>query len=312
MSSLRLIEDTSEIVDVLHEVKGASNEAIHVCFGCFLVCDFAMFPFSFVTATGLSHVDAPNQESSMNANPYKAAALELDLGLQGRQPNKQAATKPVTTKPVMTDASRSLTQSPEVAVARRCARRGRHERRHNAVNWAMLPTMNFAEANETAEPVNALEELLHRLATDGVVCPGRPKGVYADIATGEYRFRLYAVTDAAVTDEYSDDKASDDRTHDPASGSVSGSAFSSVEVTPNLWLILKPLANSYLPIGTQLIMQEASLLNSEPVLRWATSPTCLYTQVYGNWQEKFTVDVWLPTAGKISLPPLMFASVGDC
>lgn len=257
-----------------------------------------MFPFSFVTANGLSHVNAPNQDSPMNANSYKAAALEL--GLQVRQPAKQMVPMPITT-----DVRRSLTQSTAAAVVRRRGLRGRHERRHKAVRWAMLPTMlptmNFSEVNETTEPVNALAELLHRLATDGVVCPGQPKGVYADIVMGEYRFRLYAVTDAAVTAEYSDDGA-----FGSSSGSSSGSAFDSAEISPNLLLILKPVASSYLPIGTQLVVQEDNLLNSEPVLRWATSPTCLSTQVYGNWQAQFTVDVWLPTAGKISLPPLTF------
>lgn len=252
-----------------------------------------MFPFSFVIANGLSDVDAPHQDSPMNANPDTAAALGLDLDLRLRQPAKQIASMPVTT-----NTRRPLTKSSEAAVMHRRARRGRHERRYKAVSWAVLPTMNFSEVNEPAEPVNALEELLHRLSTDSVVCPSRPKGVYADIATGEYCFRLYAVTDAVVTAEHGDDRAYD-------------SAFGSAEMTPNLLLILKPLANSYLPIGTQLIVQENNLLNSEPVLSWATSPTCLHTQVYGNWQDQFTVDVWLPTAAKISLPPLTFESAQD-
>lgn len=104
------------------------------------------------------------------------------------------------------------------------------------------------------------------------------RGVYADISILEYQLRLQALADIQ--------SASDKELH--------------------LLLVLSPLSNSYIPIGTALTIAEKNLLSSESHLRWASQPACLYTQVFGEWEKKFTVQISLPNALPKALPALTF------
>ncbi|MEL6490888.1 MAG: hypothetical protein AAFQ95_13090, partial [Cyanobacteria bacterium J06621_3] len=105
-------------------------------------------------------------------------------------------------------------------------------------------------------------------------------GVYADFRMGEYCLRLQALTWPEAT---------------------------LIDRELSLLLLLTPRANSYLPIGSALSVTEDNLLHSGQTLCWASHPTCLYTQIFGDWEKQFSVRVSLPNAVSLVLPSLTFA-----
>jgi hypothetical protein len=130
-------------------------------------------------------------------------------------------------------------------------------------------------------PDEELAALIRRFDPNEVMFPPETSGVYIDLSIAEYKLRLYALTWIAT----------------PAA-ELEGLG---------LFLILGPVQGSYLPIGTRLTVKENNLLLTEPNLRWTAYPTYLYTQVFGLWEEKLTVEVLLPNTCPFALPPLNFA-----
>lgn len=130
-----------------------------------------------------------------------------------------------------------------------------------------------------ASPSKELSRLLKRFTAGDIDLPPTATGVYADVAITEYKLRLYALVWAVEA---------------------------LLEPELSLFLILGPIQGSYLPMDTQLTVKENNLLLTEQTLRWTSAPTYLYTQVFGSWEEKFTVEIALPYARPFSLPPLTF------
>lgn len=127
--------------------------------------------------------------------------------------------------------------------------------------------------------LSQLSELLNRFSATDIAFPAKTSGLYTDLAIAEYSLRLYALVWATE-------------------------ALSESELS--LFLMLEPIEGSYLPLGTRLTVKENNLLLAEPNLRWTNFPTYLYTQVFGSWEEKFTVEILLPNARPFELPPLTF------
>lgn len=75
----------------------------------------------------------------------------------------------------------------------------------------------------------------------------------------------------------------------------------------SLFLVLGPIAGSYLPMGSQLSVKENNLLMADQTLQWMSNPSYLYTQVFGSWDKKFTVEILLPQTRSFVLPPLTFS-----
>ena len=132
-----------------------------------------------------------------------------------------------------------------------------------------------------------LAALLIRLDFSDDAFPTEPYGSYLNISAGEYKFRLYA---RAWEEETSFQEDLDD-----------------IDVENQLYLILQPINGSYLPVGTELHVQEANLLTSEQRLSWNSQPTYLYVRAFGEWAARFSVKVHLPNAQPIELPPLRVA-----
>ena len=133
-----------------------------------------------------------------------------------------------------------------------------------------------AASEDASEELKALRS---RLEGGDLVIDPDASGLYTDFSITEYKLRLYALiwaVDASETSELS------------------------------LVLILGPIAGSYLPMGTQISVKEKNLLVAEQNLRWTSNPTYLYTQVFGSWEEQFTVEIFLPSARPFSLSPLVF------
>lgn len=108
---------------------------------------------------------------------------------------------------------------------------------------------------------------------ENVIFPEETSGVYTDITIAEHQLRVYAMVHSAAP---------------PLS----------------LFLILGSLKGSYLPMGSRLTVNEQNLLLSEQVLHWTEHSTYLYTQVFGNWEEKFTIEIVLPNKHPKVLAPL--------
>lgn len=115
---------------------------------------------------------------------------------------------------------------------------------------------------------------------DNVVFPDDTSGVYADLSIAEYKLRVYAMMHLAP--------------------------LNPGEVDASLFLVLGSLKGSYLPVGSRLTVTEKSLLLTEPGLHWTEHSTYVYTQVFGDWQEKFTIEIGLPNARPKVLSPLTF------
>jgi len=135
----------------------------------------------------------------------------------------------------------------------------------------------------TWRPLTAasLTDVVARFRNTEIICKEDARGVVADISAAEHRLQLSAL---AWTED-----------------------ILPVESALSLLLVLSPIENSYLPIDTELTVTENNLLHSGQNLRWANNPTCLYTQVFGDWEKQFTVQVTLPSGAGVALPPLAFS-----
>jgi len=229
-----------------------------------------MFPFSFLTASS----QPLKPLSSRLLADEKLPSAPVSQPPFSSQPQKQPASQPL---PKSVPRSKSQVQQRLDTLAKRVSapavsRRNRHQQMKQSMTASWLPL-----------PTPDLSSLIERFGGTEVQCPADSRGVYADLTVGEYRLRLNAlVWSEAVPD-----------------GLVEDSELS-------LLLVLSPMGQSYLPIGTELTITENNLLHSGQNLRWTGQPTCLYTQVFGDWEKKFTVGVLLPNALPKMLPPLTF------
>ncbi|MFK8186712.1 MAG: hypothetical protein AB8B99_25330 [Phormidesmis sp.] len=147
---------------------------------------------------------------------------------------------------------------------------------------AQMPREALAPATVTPPPDAdaAMAALLARFSAadfdpDNVVFPDETSGVYTDVTITEYRLRVYAVMHLG-------------------------------ESTSSLFLILGSLKGSYLPVGSRVSVKEQHLLLSDPGLHWTEHSTYVYTQVFGDWKEQFTIEIVLPNARPKVLAPLAF------
>ncbi|MEL7144658.1 MAG: hypothetical protein AAFS04_09010 [Cyanobacteria bacterium J06631_9] len=133
-----------------------------------------------------------------------------------------------------------------------------------------------------------LAALLIRLDFSEAAFPTEPYGSYLNVSLGEYRFRLYALMweEQILIHEDAEE------------------AF----VENQLYLILQPIAGSYLTMGTELHVREGHLPTSSQQLRCTSQPAYLYVQVFGEWAARFSVVVHLPNGQVLELPPLSLAA----
>ena len=108
--------------------------------------------------------------------------------------------------------------------------------------------------------------------------PSETIAAYADFSSENQKLRLYALAwTAAGAEEMS------------------------------LYLVLQPMAGSYLPLGTEVSVVESDLFHSGQSLRWTSHPVYLYTQIFGAWESQFSVKVSFPNTLPITLSPLTLA-----
>ncbi|MEL6551961.1 MAG: hypothetical protein AAFQ63_00670 [Cyanobacteria bacterium J06621_11] len=159
----------------------------------------------------------------------------------------------------------------------------RYQQMNQSPVWQTMPALSMRNLVEQFEQAGIFDE----------GCEASHRGVYADVSIGEYRLRLQSLawSQPALPHAISTAKTAQEAAADS---------------DLKLLLVLSPMADSYLPIGTSLTITENNLLHSAPHLQWASHPNCLYTQVFGDWEKKFTVKIVLPNALPKTLPSLTF------
>lgn len=159
-----------------------------------------------------------------------------------------------------------------------------HRFNHSAGPWnapsETPPRDHFSTADAFQDSETFITDLLQQFSSadfepSAIAFPADVCGIYTDIQVLEHQLRAYAIVSLS-------------------------------ERAPSLFLILGPRGGSYLPMGSRLSVSENNLLLSEQGTFWTESSTYIYTQVFGNWEEKFTISVLLPNARLKVLAPLMF------
>ena len=170
-------------------------------------------------------------------------------------------------------AKRSLKQPSKELAARVLTSRGTNhwsDRLKEKTAWTPLSS-------------GALTEVMTRFEGTEFSCCQATRGFFAEMSIAEYRLQLHALVW-------------------PEDGLLNPEA-----TELSLLLVLSPSAIGYLPIGTEITIAEHNLLHSGQNLRWGSNPTYLYTQVFGEWEKRFTVQVALPSGASVTLPPLTFS-----
>ena len=208
---------------------------------------------------------------SIGTQSAESGTQSAESGTQAKSSRVQAfSTREAPANRVMAAPKSPLPESARV-MSRRLGKRGRS-----------LPTPEWNPM--TAHTVSSLvQQFAHRTKETGSLQGQR--GVYADLRIGEYRLRLQALAWSKA--------------------GMSKAVLTDREL--NLLLLLGPIANSYLPVGSELTVTENNLRHVGQSLCWSSSPTCLYTQIFGDWEKQFSVQVSLPNAMSLVLPSLTFS-----
>lgn len=150
----------------------------------------------------------------------------------------------------------------------------------DTITWSLLPPLSVSHAMMSAHsPATTLEAVLGELAPSGVTIPDQARGAYTDLQSLGLPVRLYAL------------------------------AWPIMSTTPPEWslfLVLGPLPGETLPLGIRLVVQDATTTLAENTLTSEVNAQHLYAQVFGTWDEHFTVSVHLPTGASVNWPPFGF------
>ncbi|MGP1383498.1 MAG: DUF1822 family protein [Thainema sp.] len=150
----------------------------------------------------------------------------------------------------------------------------------STLTWALLPPLSASHAMMSAHtPAEALETVLRELEPAGIVIPAMARGAYTNLQTAGVPLRLYALTWAHLEDS---------------------------QPEWCLFLVLGPAPNEQMLPGTRLMVRDAATVLAESTLSPSRSTNHLYAQVFGAWDESFTVSVELPNGATLSWPPFIF------
>jgi hypothetical protein len=141
--------------------------------------------------------------------------------------------------------------------------------------WVLMPPVASAMRSTTT-----LDPILRSLQTQGIELPESPQVAYQDITIETQALRLYAIAS-------------------PLQNGPEGPEWS-------LLLILGQTDNSPLPNGLSLVLRSGGDLLTEAI---SQNQAYLYAQVVGSPEERFDVQIQLPSGAIHNLPP--FAYLAD-
>lgn len=146
--------------------------------------------------------------------------------------------------------------------------------------WNLLPPLSLSHALMSAQsPAHTLEAVLRELAPAGVDIPAAARGAYTDLQPAGIPFRLYALT---------------------------WPLWENPEPEWCLLLVLGPAPGHTLPDGVRLQVSDATSLLIDSQLSPHSPAQFLYAQVFGTWEEAFTVAIQLPNGATLHWPPFVF------
>lgn len=152
----------------------------------------------------------------------------------------------------------------------------------STLTWVLLPPLSTSHAMMSGHtPGEALETVLRELEPTGVVIPATARGAYTDLQAAGIPLRLYVLT----------------WTH-----------MENFQPEWCLFLVLGPAPNEQMLPGTRLVVRDATTVLADHLLSPGLSTNHLYAQVFGTWDEAFTVFIELPNGATLSWPPFVFQS----
>ncbi|MFH7243222.1 MAG: DUF1822 family protein [Spirulina sp.] len=148
------------------------------------------------------------------------------------------------------------------------------------LTWNLLPPLALSHALMAAQsPADTLEAVLRELAPAGVEIPAAARGAYTDLQATGLPLRLYALI---------------------------WPVWEHPEPEWCLFLVLGPAPGDTLPDGVRLQVSDATGLLADSSLDAQSSAQYLYVQVFGTWEEAFTVAIQLPNGATLHWPPFVF------
>lgn len=150
----------------------------------------------------------------------------------------------------------------------------------STLTWVLLPPLSTSHAMMSGHtPAEALETVLRELEPTGVVIPAMARGAYTDLQTVGVPLRLYALTWIHLE---------------------------GFQPEWCLFLVLGSTPNEQMLPGTRLVVRDTTTVLADSTLSPDLSTNHLYAQVFGTWDEAFTVSVELPNGATLSWPPFVF------
>ncbi|MEM6423807.1 MAG: DUF1822 family protein [Cyanobacteria bacterium P01_D01_bin.128] len=147
------------------------------------------------------------------------------------------------------------------------------------LSWTLMPPLSSASAMmSAATPVEELEQILADIAPS-VIIPTAAKGAYLGREDVSLPFRLYALI---------------------------WPVFEGEEPEWSLLVVLGPGDSGQLPIGTQLTVSDDRAILAQQSLTTDGAAAYGYAQVFGTWDESFSVAVQIPDGTTFTWPPFVF------
>jgi len=149
-----------------------------------------------------------------------------------------------------------------------------------SLTWNLLPPLSLSHALMAVQgPADTLEAVLRELAPAGIDIPAAARGAYTDLQPAGLPFRIYALI---------------------------WPVWDSPEPEWCLFLVLGPAPGHALPIGVRLQVSDATEMLADSALDAQSSAQYLYAQVFGTWEEAFTIAIQLPSGATLHWPPFVF------
>jgi hypothetical protein len=144
--------------------------------------------------------------------------------------------------------------------------------------WTFLDPLTPAVAMRS--PTQELETILGDLEPEGVTVPTRARSAYTELRVADISLRLYALV---------------------------WSVFDGSAPEWSLLVLLGPAPGEILPPGLALRIREGDAVLAEQTFSDNSDSAYLYAQVFGYWDESFTLDILPPNGGTpLTLPTFSF------
>ena len=153
-----------------------------------------------------------------------------------------------------------------------------------AQQWGWTLLNSLTPAVQMRSPTQELDNILSELEPQGLTIPDHSHSGYTDLQVASVSLRLYVLV-WSLTDSASPEWC--------------------------LIVFLGPSSDTPMPSGLTLRMYDADSLLAEQTHAAQSEATYLYTQVFGSWNETFTLEIVPPRGDTLTLPAFGFQAEPD-